>query len=86
MKLLFTQYESQVLEVLVNSKGELMSLEQISEIINNKYYNTGMNSTKATANSLRLHIANINKKTNNLIKNKRKSGYYIEKIKEDKNV
>lgn len=75
-----TPVESQIIEELIVAKGTLLRLDQLSKIINDKFYKTAINSYETTIAGLRKHICDINKKTNNLIKNRSRLGYYIEDL------
>lgn len=75
-----TPIESQIIEILIIAKGTLTKAEQLCKTINDNYYKTAINSYETTPNAIRKRICDINKKTNNLIKNRSRLGYYIEDL------
>ena len=69
--------EWKIIELLIKMNGQPVNDEKIADMLFEKYpWNENI-----SGNSVRNSICKINKKTNGLIKNKVRFGYYIEEIK-----
>lgn len=73
-----TKLQWQIFEVLLEHINEPLSANDISNILCDKYYISGINSAITDYRSVRAHISRLNKKSNGLIKRKYYAGYYIE--------
>lgn len=70
-----TRLEWQIIELLLEHKDIPLSGSKIADLICNKYYVTGINSSITNAESVSTVLCKLNKKFNKIIENKRSFGY-----------
>lgn len=72
-----TKLEWQILEILIEYRDNPLSANKIADILCNKYYITGVNTSLTTSQSVSTIMSKLNKKFNKIIENKRQLGYRL---------